>query len=137
MNLQTSWQLELCFKRLETDPQSTENLSPPLNPSLGSHAPCPKDLGTCDNVNVTDNAAEIAAISPAVTEAFASNNGFAAGTAPDAPEPIDNAQHSLSSHPDHSDSSPQSTEQSCTVNTVTSEAPGNADVHSSSFLAQQ
>ena len=91
MNLQTSWQLELCFKRLETDPQSTENLSPPLNPSLGSHAPCPKDLGTCDNVNVTDNAAEIAAISPAVTEASASNNGCAAGTAPDTPEPIDNA----------------------------------------------
>jgi len=103
-----------------------------MNPSLGSHSPCPKDLGTCDNVNATnnDNAAEIAAHSAAVNATSPSNNGCAAGTASDTPEPIDNAQHSLSSHPDCSDSSPQSIDLSCTVNTVTSEDPGNADVNS-------
>ena len=53
------------------------------------------------------NAAEIAADSAAVNATSPSNNGNAAGTTSDTPEPIDNTQHSLSSHPDHSDSSPQ------------------------------
>ena len=82
-------------------------------------------------------AAEIAADSAAVNATSPSNNGCAAGTTSDTPEPIYNAQHSLPSHPNCSDSSPQSIDMSCTVNTVTSEDPGNADVHSSSFLAQQ
>ena len=66
-------------------------------------------LGTCDSVNATnnDNASEIAADSAAVNATSPSNNGCAAGTTSDTPEPIDNTQHSLSSHPDHSDSSPQ------------------------------
>jgi len=95
--------------------------------------------GTCDNVNATNNAAEIAADSAAVNATSPSNNGCAAGTTSDTPEPIDNTQHSLSSHPDRSDSSPQFIDLSCPENTVTREDPsaGNTDVHSCSSLAQQ
>ena len=77
--------VEVVSNHLELTHRLLKTLPPPLNPPLAAMHHVQR---TYDNVNATDNAAEIAAVSAAVNAASPSNDGHVAGTALDIPEPI-------------------------------------------------